>query len=284
MPPPAFAMVQELRAAGMRAEAYVGNGKIGDQIKYADKRGAAIAVIEGGDERARGEVTLQGSGAGRRTGQVGGKPRRLGRRTARRRISVKRADLVAEIKGDAEGQGRLMAAFPYYDAAAIDALNAQAEAMLELFARARLCPRGTVGAAAGRNFPRPFGRGNPPPHLHADRSVGPRTVPAPRSHHSDLPACGGGAARNFPRGFATTAWPSAISRASRIVPPSSSRPARNCWVLTTRAAGDTEILSLAVEALRAAGLKDFSLRDRRSGTVRRAGRCAGRCRRNGARA
>ena len=50
---------QELRAAGIRAEAYVGTGKIGDQFKYADKRGAAIAVIEGGDERAQGEVTLK---------------------------------------------------------------------------------------------------------------------------------------------------------------------------------------------------------------------------------
>ena len=28
-------------------------------MKYADKRGAAIAVIEGGDERAKGEVTLK---------------------------------------------------------------------------------------------------------------------------------------------------------------------------------------------------------------------------------
>ena len=52
-------MVAELRAAGLRAEAYVGTGKIGDQFKYADKRGAAIAVIEGGDERAKGEVTLK---------------------------------------------------------------------------------------------------------------------------------------------------------------------------------------------------------------------------------
>ena len=43
-----------MRAAGLRAEAYVGTGKMGDQLKYADKRGAAIAVIEGGDERARG--------------------------------------------------------------------------------------------------------------------------------------------------------------------------------------------------------------------------------------
>src|ERR1700744_4863323 len=54
-----FQIVSELRQAGLRAEAYVGTGKFGDQMKYADKRGAAIAVIEGGDERARGEVTLK---------------------------------------------------------------------------------------------------------------------------------------------------------------------------------------------------------------------------------
>ena len=46
-------MAQELRAAGIRAEAYVGTGKMGDQFKYADKRGAAIAVVEGPDERRR---------------------------------------------------------------------------------------------------------------------------------------------------------------------------------------------------------------------------------------
>jgi histidyl-tRNA synthetase len=55
----AFAMAAELRAAGVRAETYAGTGKFGDQMKYADRRGAAIAVIEGGDERAKGEVTLK---------------------------------------------------------------------------------------------------------------------------------------------------------------------------------------------------------------------------------
>ncbi len=59
-------MAAELRAAGIRAETYVGNGKFGDQLKYADKRGAAIAVIEGGDERAKGEVTLKDSSAAAR--------------------------------------------------------------------------------------------------------------------------------------------------------------------------------------------------------------------------
>ncbi len=54
-----FEMARELRNAGIRAEAYVGTKKFGDQLKYADKRGAAIAIIEGSDERAKGEVTLK---------------------------------------------------------------------------------------------------------------------------------------------------------------------------------------------------------------------------------
>ena len=54
-----FRLAKELRDAGLRAEAYIGEGGMKAQLKYADKRGAAIAVIEGGDERARGEVTLK---------------------------------------------------------------------------------------------------------------------------------------------------------------------------------------------------------------------------------
>jgi len=54
-----FRMAQELRAAGLRAEAYVGDSGMKAQLKYADRRGAAIAVIKGGDERARGEVQVK---------------------------------------------------------------------------------------------------------------------------------------------------------------------------------------------------------------------------------
>ena len=54
-----FLLARDLRAAGLRAEAYVGEAGMKAQLKYADRRGAAIAVIEGGDERARGEVTLK---------------------------------------------------------------------------------------------------------------------------------------------------------------------------------------------------------------------------------
>ena len=53
-------MVAELRAAGIRAEMYLGNPKnFGNQLKYADKRGSPIAVIQGGNEAETGVVILK---------------------------------------------------------------------------------------------------------------------------------------------------------------------------------------------------------------------------------
>jgi histidyl-tRNA synthetase len=53
-------MVSELRNAGIRAELYLGNPKnIGNQLKYADKRNSPCVVIQGGDEKARGEVLIK---------------------------------------------------------------------------------------------------------------------------------------------------------------------------------------------------------------------------------
>jgi histidyl-tRNA synthetase len=92
-----FRMVAELRAAGVRAEAYVGTGKFGDQMKYADKRGAAIAVIEGGDERARGEVTLKDLALGAELAKsVESRAAWVGARQAQ--VSVGRERLVAAVK------------------------------------------------------------------------------------------------------------------------------------------------------------------------------------------
>ncbi|WP_417725616.1 histidine--tRNA ligase [Salipiger sp.] len=54
------AMVAELRTAGIRAEVYLGNPKnFGNQLKYADKRNSPVAVIEGGEEKARGVVQIK---------------------------------------------------------------------------------------------------------------------------------------------------------------------------------------------------------------------------------
>ncbi len=52
-------MAAELRAAGLRAEVYLGGSNFGKQLKYADKRAAPIAVIQGEDERTKGEVTIK---------------------------------------------------------------------------------------------------------------------------------------------------------------------------------------------------------------------------------
>ena len=96
-PQASFKMAAELRASGIRAETYVGNKKFGDQLKYADKRGAAIAIIEGGDERAKGEVTLKDLALGAELSKsVESRAEWVGNREAQ--ISVKRADLVAEVR------------------------------------------------------------------------------------------------------------------------------------------------------------------------------------------
>jgi histidyl-tRNA synthetase len=54
-------MVAALRNAGIRAELYLGNPKhsVGQQLKYADKRNSPCAVIQGGDEKAKGEVQIK---------------------------------------------------------------------------------------------------------------------------------------------------------------------------------------------------------------------------------
>ncbi|HEX2217061.1 MAG TPA: histidine--tRNA ligase [Xanthobacteraceae bacterium] len=52
-------MVQRLRDANIRAELYLGSGKMGPQMKYADRRGAPCVVIQGGDEKAQGVVQIK---------------------------------------------------------------------------------------------------------------------------------------------------------------------------------------------------------------------------------
>ncbi|HDR28655.1 histidine--tRNA ligase [Rhodovulum sp.] len=53
-------MVGELRAAGIRAEVYLGNPRnFGNQLKYADRRGSPVAIIQGGDEAARDVVQIK---------------------------------------------------------------------------------------------------------------------------------------------------------------------------------------------------------------------------------
>jgi histidyl-tRNA synthetase len=43
----------------IRAELYLGDGKFGAQMKYADKRGSPCVIIQGGNEKAKGEVQIK---------------------------------------------------------------------------------------------------------------------------------------------------------------------------------------------------------------------------------
>ncbi len=52
-------LTQTLRQAGIRAEMYLGSSGMKAQMKYADKRNSPCVVIQGGDEKAKGEVTLK---------------------------------------------------------------------------------------------------------------------------------------------------------------------------------------------------------------------------------
>lgn len=53
-------MVAVLRKARIRAELYLGNPKnMGNQLKYADRRNSPCVIIQGSDEKARGEVQIK---------------------------------------------------------------------------------------------------------------------------------------------------------------------------------------------------------------------------------
>ncbi|MEM7507751.1 MAG: histidine--tRNA ligase [Pseudomonadota bacterium] len=89
-------MCAELRSAGIRAEVFMGGGNMAKQLKYADKRSAPIAVIEGGDERERGEVTLKDLALGTRlAAEIETREEWVAQPA---QVTVKRGDLVAEIR------------------------------------------------------------------------------------------------------------------------------------------------------------------------------------------
>jgi histidyl-tRNA synthetase len=52
-------MVSRLRDASIRAELYLGSAGMKAQMRYADRRGAPCVVIQGSDERTRGEVQIK---------------------------------------------------------------------------------------------------------------------------------------------------------------------------------------------------------------------------------
>lgn len=89
---------QALRNAGIRAEMYQGNWKkFGNQLKYADRRNAPIAIIQGGDERAQGVVQIKDLIEGKRlSGEITDNAEWREARVAQEVVAE--AELVAKVK------------------------------------------------------------------------------------------------------------------------------------------------------------------------------------------
>jgi histidyl-tRNA synthetase len=90
------AMCGELRAAGIRAEVFLGGGNMAKQLKYADRRRAPVAVIEGADEHAAGVVTLKDLVLGEKlSAEIATREEWTEHRA---QVTVPRGDLVAEVR------------------------------------------------------------------------------------------------------------------------------------------------------------------------------------------
>ena len=90
------AMAAELRNAGIRAEVYLGNPKnFGNQLKYADRRNSPVAVIEGGDEKARSVVQIKDLILG---AEIAENATLAEWQSQPAQVEVPRADLVAEVR------------------------------------------------------------------------------------------------------------------------------------------------------------------------------------------
>jgi histidyl-tRNA synthetase len=90
-------MAQALREAGIRAEIYLGEGGLKAQMKYADKRGSPCAVIQGGDEKAKGEVQIKDLVLGANLTSIENRDEYL-KKQAEAQFAVPEADLVKAIR------------------------------------------------------------------------------------------------------------------------------------------------------------------------------------------
>ncbi|MER8819251.1 histidine--tRNA ligase [Mesorhizobium sp. M0991] len=90
-------MVAELRAAGIRSEMYLGGAGMKAQLKYADRRGSPVAIIQGGDERAKGELQIKDLIEGAKmSAEIADNAEWRAARPAQ--VTVAEGELVAEVK------------------------------------------------------------------------------------------------------------------------------------------------------------------------------------------
>ena len=91
-------MAAVLRQAGIRAELYLGNPKnMGNQLKYADRRNSPCVIIQGSDEKARGEVQIKDLIEGAKAAAAIASNQEW-RETRPAQFSCAEADLVAKVR------------------------------------------------------------------------------------------------------------------------------------------------------------------------------------------
>jgi histidyl-tRNA synthetase len=89
--------VQALRGADIRAEMYMGTSNFGKQMKYADKRAAPLVIIQGGDEKAAGQVTIKDLRRGSElAASIETREEYASQRLAQ--VTVAEGDMVAQVK------------------------------------------------------------------------------------------------------------------------------------------------------------------------------------------
>jgi histidyl-tRNA synthetase len=90
-------MAQLLREANIRAELYLGESGMKAQMKYADKRGSPCVVIQGGDEKAKGEVQIKDLILGATLTSIKDRDDYL-KKQAEAQFAVKESELVTEVR------------------------------------------------------------------------------------------------------------------------------------------------------------------------------------------
>ena len=97
-----LAMATDLRQAGLRAEVYLGNPKnFGNQMKYADRRAAPLAIIQGAEEQARGVVQIKDLVLG---AEIAASATLEEWKDRPAQVECPRADLVARVRAMLAGQ------------------------------------------------------------------------------------------------------------------------------------------------------------------------------------
>src|SRR6185437_2113905 len=92
-------MVATLRAENIRAELYLGNPKhsLGQQMKYADRRNAPCAIVQGSDEKTNGKVQIKDLILGAGLTEIKDREEYL-KRQGEAQYEVDEANLVAEVQ------------------------------------------------------------------------------------------------------------------------------------------------------------------------------------------